>query len=81
MLRRLLQVLDGRSACESGTENAAEAGRRADRALERYRGGDKAAAEALCRSALALDPRQTPAWSLLGRIALDENRPERAHLE
>ena len=78
MLRRLLQVLDGRSSCETGTENAAEAGRRAERALERYRAGDGAAAEALCRAALALDPRQAPAWSLLARIALDEKQPERA---
>ena len=78
MLKRLLQALDRRSVREPGAETAAEAGRHAERALERYRAGDRAAAEALCRSALALDPRQVPAWSLLGRIALDEEQLERA---
>lgn len=78
MLKRLLRALDRRPSCEARTEDAAEAGRHADRALERYRDGDKTAAAALCRSALALDPRQAPAWSLLGRIALDDEQLERA---
>ena len=46
--------------------------------MERYRDGDKAGADALCRSALELDPQQAPAWNLLARIALDEKQPERA---
>ncbi len=78
MLKRLLRALDRRPSCEARTGDAAEAGRHADRALERYRDGDKTAAAVLCRSALALDPRQAPAWSLLGRIALDEEQLERA---
>ena len=74
----LMQALKRRSLHEPKAENAAEVERHADRALERYRGGDKAAAEALCRDALALDQRETQAWSLRARIALDDKQPQRA---
>ena len=78
MLKGLLQALKRRSSREPAAENAAAAAPHVDQALERYRGGDKAAAQALCRAALALDQSQIQAWSLLARIALDDQQPERA---
>ncbi len=78
VLKGLLQALKRRSSPEPGAENAGAAGQHVDQAMQRYQGGDRAAAEALCRAALALDQRQAPAWSLLARIALDEKQPERA---
>jgi predicted O-linked N-acetylglucosamine transferase (SPINDLY family) len=78
VLKGLLQALKRGSSMEADAESAAATEQRVAQALEFYRGGDKAAAESLCRSALALDPRQAHAWSLLGRIALDGNQPERA---
>jgi protein O-GlcNAc transferase len=78
VLKGLLQRLRRGSLPEAKAENATAAGRHADRAMERYRDGDKAGADALCRSALDLDPQQAPAWNLLARIALDEKQPERA---
>ncbi|MBI5912157.1 MAG: hypothetical protein HY848_19685 [Betaproteobacteria bacterium] len=78
VLKGFLQALKRRSSAESGAEDAGAAGQHVDQALQRYQGGDRAAAEALCRAALALDQRQAPAWSLLARIALDEKQPERA---
>ncbi len=78
MLKGLLQRLKRSSSREPDAEGAGATEQRVAQALGFYGGGDKAAAEALCRSALALDPRQAPAWSLLARIALDEKQPERA---
>ena len=78
MLKGLLQTLKrGRSRVPEA-HSAGAAGQQLDQAMERYDCGDKAAAEALCRSALASNSRQAPAWSLLARIALDEKQTERA---
>lgn len=78
MLKGLLQALKRRSSPEPAADSAGAASQHADQALQRYQGGDTAAAEVLCRAALALDQRDAPAWSLLARIALDDNQPERA---
>ncbi|HEY5291754.1 MAG TPA: tetratricopeptide repeat protein [Burkholderiales bacterium] len=42
-------------------------------ALEHHSGGKPAAAEALCREALALDRQHAQAWGLLAAISLDRN--------
>jgi Tfp pilus assembly protein PilF len=78
MLKRVLQVLKQRLPRLHGDDDAAASARRVEEALEHYRSGDATAAGALCRAALALDRRQARAWSLLARIALDDNRLERA---
>lgn len=78
MLKGLLQALKRRTSPEPAAENSGAAAQRAEQALQRYQDGDRAAAEAQCRSALALDQHHAPAWSLLARIALDDNQPERA---
>lgn len=78
MLKGLLQALKRRSPPEPRQENAATAGELAERALQRYHGADHAAARALCHAALAQDSGEISAWSLLARIALDDNQPERA---
>jgi len=78
VLKAVLQALKRRSSPEPGAENAGAAGQHVDQAMQHYQGGDRAAAEALCRAALALDQRQAPAWSLLARIALDHKQPQRA---
>mgnify|MGYP001597396527 CR=1 FL=1 len=78
MLKGLLQALKrGRSRLPQA-DRTGTAGQQLDQAMERYDCGDKGAAEALCRAALALNSRQAPAWSLLARIALDEKQTERA---
>ena len=71
VLKGLLQTLRRQPAHTPEADSAGAAGQHGDQAMERYRGGDKAAAAALCRSALEL-------WSLLARIALDDKQPERA---
>ena len=78
MLKGLLQALKRRSSPRPAADSAEAASQHAGQALQRYQGGDIAAAEVLCRAALALDQRDAPAWSLLARIALDDNQPERA---
>jgi protein O-GlcNAc transferase len=78
VLKGLLQALKRRAPSAPAAENAGAAAQQLEQALQRYRSGDKAQAEALCRAALALDPGQTPAWSLLARIALDDKQAERA---
>ncbi len=79
MLKGLLQMLARRtSSARPHTEDTAAAGRGADKAVKLYQSGDQTAAEALCRAALAMDPRQARAWSVLARIALDDKQPERA---
>ena len=74
VLKGLLQALKRRSSPKPGAENAGAAGQHVDRAMQRYQGGDRAAAEALCRAALALDQNQIQAWSR-ARIALDDQQP------
>ncbi len=71
MLKGLLHVLARRVSARSWSENTVAAEQRVAEALQRYQGGDAAAADALCRAALALDQRQARAWSLLARIALE----------
>jgi len=78
MLGRMLRALRRRAIPEHETGRAAEAALLSDRALQSYRDGDKAGAEAHCRAALALDQRLLPAWILLARIALDDGRAEQA---
>jgi predicted O-linked N-acetylglucosamine transferase (SPINDLY family) len=78
VLKGLLQTLKRQPAHTPEADSACAAGQHADQAMERYRGGDRAAAAALCRSALDLDPNQVQVWSLLARIALDDKQPERA---
>ncbi len=78
MLKGLLQALARRVSPRTGSENTLAAEQHIAAALQRYQGGDAGAAEALCRAALALDPHQARAWSLLARIALDHNQLERA---
>lgn len=78
MLKSLMRALLHRSSGSVPIAAGVDATLRVDEALERYRGGDKAAAEALCRAALAQDRRQARAWSLLARIALDEDQLEPA---
>lgn len=78
VLKHLLQTFKRRSSRAPAAEKAGAAGQFSDRALERYRGGDNAAAQALCHAALALGSGEMAAWSLLARIALDDNQPERA---
>ena len=76
MLKGLLHAL---SRLPMGApEQAGIAIRHAQEALARYQAGDAVAAEALCREALALDARQTLAWSLLARIAFEAERLEDA---
>lgn len=78
MLKGLLHALKRRSPPQTRQECAAAAAQLAEQALQRYRGADPAAARALCHAALAQDCGETAAWSLLARIALDDNQPERA---
>ncbi len=78
MLKGLLRALSRRHAPQPRCGDAAAGEKRVREALQRYQSGDKTAAEALCRAALALDQHQTEAWSLLARIALDDKQPERA---
>ncbi len=78
MLKGLLQTLKRGARRKLSARSAGAAGQHLSRAGALYQCGDKAAATALCRSALALDPGLAPAWSLLARIALEEKQPERA---
>ncbi len=78
MLKDLLQGYSRRATREARAENGIESEQRFAQALESYDGGDKANAEAACRSLLEQAPRHAPAWSLLARIALDEKQLERA---
>lgn len=78
MLKGLLQGYSRRAAREARAESGIESEQRFAQALESYDGGDKAKAEAACRSLLEQAPRHAPAWSLLARIALDEKQLERA---
>jgi len=78
MLTRLLRVLARGNPADARAADAAAAGQRVREAAKRYQSGDAAAAAALCRAALALDPRQAEAWSLLARLALGDSQLERA---
>ncbi len=78
MLKGLLHALRRRTADKPVVNGAGAAERHADAAMECYRRGDKAAAAASCREALALDRGQVRAWSLLARIAMDDKQPQRA---
>ena len=76
MLKDLMQALLRRSGGGAAEPACADstAEQRVDQALQRYQCGDAAAAKALCRAALALDQSQARAWSLLARIALEEDQ-------
>ena len=78
MLKGLLRALARRHTTQPRSASAAAVERRVGDALERYQAGDKAAAAVLCREALDLDQRQTAAWSLLARLALDDGHLQRA---
>jgi predicted O-linked N-acetylglucosamine transferase (SPINDLY family) len=78
VLKGLLQALARRPRTQPGADRAAAAAQRAAAAAQRYEAGEPAAAEALCRDALALDRSQIAAWGLLGRIALEQKQPQRA---
>ena len=78
MLKGLLQGYSRRARREASAESGVESGQRFAQALECYERGDKAKAEAACRSLLGQAPRHAPAWSLLARIALDEKQLEHA---
>ncbi len=77
MLKGLLRTLKRRSASRTDAHGAGAAAQ-LEQAQECYARGDKSAAAALCRAALALDSREVQAWSLLARMALDDKQLQQA---